>query len=163
MQKQNEEKAKFETEDAAMEAVCADVEVEIPSGMIDSEIDQMVKNVEQRLQYQGLTLDQYYALSGKTESQMREEMKEQAFKTVKNRLVLEAIIKEEDIKPDEKEVEEKLKSMAKGYGKTEEEMLQNQYLKDYLEDTMKVEKALEFIVKNAKYKKQKNETNISVT
>lgn len=43
--------------------------------------------------------------------------------------------------------------MAKGYGKTEEEMLQNQYLKDYLEDTMKVEKALEFIVKNAKYKK----------
>ena len=84
---------------------------------------------------------------------MREEMKEQAFKTVKNRLVLEAIIKEEDIKPDEKEVEEKLKSMAKGYGKTEEEMLQNQYLKDYLEDTMKVEKALEFIVKNAKYKK----------
>ena len=84
---------------------------------------------------------------------MREEMKEQASKTVKNRLVLEAIIKEEDIKPDEKEVEEKLKSMAKGYGKTEEEMLQNQYLKDYLEDTMKVEKALEFIVKNAKYKK----------
>ena len=153
MQKQNEEKAKYETEDAAMEAVCADVEVEIPSGMIDSEIDQMVKNVEQRLQYQGLTLDQYYALSGKTESQMREEMKEQASKTVKNRLVLEAIIKEEDIKPDEKEVEEKLKSMAKGYGKTEEEMLQNQYLKDYLEDTMKVEKALEFIVKNAKYKK----------
>ncbi len=153
MQKQNEEKAKYETEDAAMEAVCADVEVEIPSGMIDSEIDQMVKNVEQRLQYQGLTLDQYYALSGKTESQMREEMKEQASKTVKNRLVLEAIIKEEDIKPDEKEVEEKLKGMAKGYGKTEEEMLQNQYLKDYLEDTMKVEKALDFIVKNAKYKK----------
>lgn len=122
MQKANEEKAKYEMEDAALKAVSDNVEIDIPSGMIDAEIDNMMKDIEQRLQYQGLTLAQYFTLSGKTEAQVREEMKEQAKKAVKSRLVIEAIIKAEDIKPEEKEVEEKLKEMAKNYGKTEEEM-----------------------------------------
>ncbi len=153
LQKENEEKAKYETEEAAIQAVCNDVELDIPSGMIETEIDNMVKDVEQRLQYQGLTLEQYYTLSGKSESKMREEMKEQAEKSVKSRLVLEAIIKAEDIKPEEKEVEEKLKEMAKNYGKTEEEILKNEYLKDYITNNMKVEKAIAFIVDNSKMKK----------
>ncbi len=153
LQKENEEKAKYETEEAAIQAVCDDVELDIPSGMIETEIDNMVKDVEQRLQYQGLTLEQYYTLSGKSESKMREEMKEQAEKSVKSRLVLEAIIKAEDIKPEEKEVEEKLKEMAKNYGKTEEEILKNEYLKDYITNNMKVEKAIAFIVDNSKMKK----------
>lgn len=113
MQKANEEKAKYEMEDAALKAVSDNVEIDIPSGMIDAEIDNMMKDIEQRLQYQGLTLAQYFTLSGKTEAQVREEMKEQAEKAVKSRLVIEAIIKAEDIKPEEKEVEEKLKEMAK--------------------------------------------------
>ena len=153
LQKENEEKAKYEIEEAAIQAVCNDVELDIPSGMIETEIDNMVKDVEQRLQYQGLTLEQYYTLSGKSESKMREEMKEQAEKSVKSRLVLEAIIKAEDIKPEEKEVEEKLKEMAKNYGKTEEEILKNEYLKDYITNNMKVEKAIAFIVDNSKMKK----------
>jgi len=152
MQKSNEEKAKYEMEDAALKAVSDNVEIDIPSGMIDAEIDNMMKDIEQRLQYQGLTLAQYFTLSGKTEAQVREEMKEQAEKAVKSRLVIEAIIKAEDIKPEEKEVEEKLKEMAKNYGKTEEEMSKNEYIKEYIENNMKVEKAIEFIVNNAKIK-----------
>ena len=152
MQKANEEKAKYEMEDAALKAVSDNVEIDIPSGMIDAEIDNMMKDIEQRLQYQGLTLAQYFTLSGKTEAQVREEMKEQAKKAVKSRLVIEAIIKAEDIKPEEKEVEEKLKEMAKNYGKTEEEMSKNEYIKEYIENNMKVEKAIEFIVNNAKIK-----------
>ena len=128
MQKANEEKAKYEMEDAALKAVSDNVEIDIPSGMIDAEIDNMMKDIEQRLQYQGLTL------------------------AVKSRLVIEAIIKAEDIKPEEKEVEEKLKEMAKNYGKTEEEMSKNEYIKEYIENNMKVEKAIEFIVNNAKIK-----------
>ena len=120
MQKANEEKAKYEMEDAALKAVSDNVEIDIPSGMIDAEIDNMMKDIEQRLQYQGLTLAQYFTLSGKTEAQVREEMKEQAEKAVKSRLVIEAIIKAEDIKPEEKEVEEKLKEMAKNYGKSDD-------------------------------------------
>lgn len=152
MQKANEEKAKYEMEDAALKAVSDNVEIDIPSGMIDAEIDNMMKDIEQRLQYQGLTLAQYFTLSGKTEAQVREEMKAQAEKAVKSRLVIEAIIKAEDIKPEEKEVEEKLKEMAKNYGKTEEEMSKNEYIKEYIENNMKVEKAIEFIVNNAKIK-----------
>jgi len=153
LQKENDDKAKYETEDSAIKAVCDGVELEIPSGMIETEVDNMVKDVEQRLQYQGLTLNQYYTLSGKTETQMRDEMKETAEKNVKSRLVIEAIIKAEDIKPEEKEVEDKLKEMAKNYNKTEEEMLKNTYLKDYITDNMKYEKAIQFIIDNAKFKK----------
>ncbi len=65
MQKTNEQRAEYETEEAAINAVCDNVEVEIPSGMIDSEVENMMKDVEQRLQYQGLTLQQYFMLSGK--------------------------------------------------------------------------------------------------
>lgn len=153
IQKENDDKAKYETEDAAIKAVCDAVEVEIPSGMIETEVDNMVKDVEQRLQYQGLTLAQYYTLSGKTEATMRDEMKETAEKNVKSRLVIEAIIKAEDIKPDDKEVEEKLKEMGKNYNKSEEEMLKNDYLKEYITENMKVEKAIKFIIDNAKFKK----------
>lgn len=152
MQKENEQRAKYETEEAAIKAVCENVKLDIPSGMIDSEIDHMMKDMEQRLQYQGLKLDQYFTLSGKTESQVREEMKEQAEQSVKSRLVIEAIIKAEDIKPEEKEVEEKLKEMAKNYGKTEEEMAKNEYIKEYIANNMKFEKAINFIVENAKIK-----------
>ena len=153
LQKQNDEKAKYETEDAAIKAVCDNVKLDIPSGMIETEIDNMLKDTEQRLQYQGLTLEQYYKLIGKPETVLRDEMKETAEKNVKSRLVIEAIIKAEDIKPDEEKVEEKLKEMAKGYGKTEEEMLKNTYLKDYITENMKVEKVINFIIENAKFKK----------
>ena len=152
MQKENEDRAKYETEDAAIKAVCDNVEIDIPSGMIDTEIDNMMRDMEQRLQYQGLKLDQYFALSGKTEAQVRDEMKPQAEQAVKSRLVIEAIIKAEDIKPEEKEVTEKLAEMAKNYGKTEEEMSKNEYIKEYIENNMKVEKAIKFIVENAKIK-----------
>ncbi len=155
LQKQNEERAKYETQDAAIKAVCDGVELDIPSGMIETEIDNMVKDVEQRLQYQGLTLDQYYALSGKPEAVMRDEMKETAEINIKSRLVMEAVIKAENIKPEEKEVEEKLKGMAKDYKKSEEEMLKNTYLKDYITNSMKVEKAIQFIIDNAKFKAKK--------
>ena len=153
LQKENDEKAKYETEDAAIKAVCDNVKLDIPSGMLETEIDNMLKDTEQRLQYQGLTLEQYYKLIGKPETVLRDEMKETAEKNVKSRLVIEAIIKAEDIKPEEEKVEEKLKEMAKSYGKTEEEMLKNTYLKDYITENMKVEKAIDFIIENAKFKK----------
>ena len=152
MQKENDDRAKYETEDNAIKAVCDDVEIEIPSGMIETEVDNMVKDVEQRLKYQGLTLEQYYSLSGKPETVVRDEMKETAKNNVKSRLVIEAIIKAEDIKPDDKEVDEKLKEMAKNYNKTEEEMKENSYLKEYITENMKVEKAIKFIIDNAKIK-----------
>ena len=95
MQKANEEKAKYEMEDAALKPVSDNVEIDIPSGMIDAEIDNMMKDIEQRLQYQGLTLAQYFTLSGKTEAQVREEMKEQAKKAGINDEFLKYILTRE--------------------------------------------------------------------
>ena len=153
MEKENEERAKYESEEAAIEAVCKDVEVDIPSGMIETEIDNMVKDVENRLSYQGLTLDQYLKLTNKTNESLRKEFDEQANKAVKSRLVLEAIIKAEDIKPDDKDIEEKIKEMAKNYGRKEEDLLKDENLKNYVADNMKYEKAIAFILDNAKMKK----------
>ena len=116
-QKQNDEKAKYETQDAIIEAVCKNMEVEIPSGMIETETENMLKEVEQRLSYQGLKLDQYLQMMGKTKEEMEKEYEPQAIDAIKSRLAIEAIIKEEKIEATEKEVEEKLNEMAKNYGK----------------------------------------------
>ena len=153
LEKENEEKAKYESEEAAMEAVCKEVEIDIPSGMIETEIDNMIKDIENKLSYQGLTLDQYLKLTNKTMDGLRKEFNEQAEKAVKSRLVLEAIIKEEDIKPEEKEVEDKLKEMAKNYNQKEDELLKNENVKNYVTENMKYEKAIAFILDNAKMKK----------
>ena len=150
---ENEHKAKHETEDAAIEAVCNDTTVDIPSGMIESEIDSMIRDMEQQLSYQGLNLEQYLHFINKTRKELEDSYKEQAEKNVKTRLVLEEIIKAEKVEADEKEIEEKIKEMAKSYGRKEEELNKNEALKEYIANSIKTEKAIEFVVKNAKIKK----------
>ena len=152
LEKENEQKAKYETEDAAIKAVCDNTEIDIPSGMIETEIDHMEKDMEKRMKYQGLTLDMYLQMMGKTKEEFRKEYEDQAKQAVKSRLVLEAVAKEEKIEADDKEVDEKIKEMAENYGKTEEELKANEALKKYLKENIKTEKTIEFIVKNAKIK-----------
>lgn len=154
--KNNEQRAKYETEDAAIKAVCEESELDVPSGMIELEIDNMLKDFEQRLAYQGLNLEQYLKMLGKTEEEIRKEYEPQAIEAIKSRLVLEAVIKAEKIEASEEEVKAKMEEMAKSYGKDVEELSKN--LKNYLEDGIKSEKALEFIVANAKFAEKKKET-----
>ena len=154
MEKENAERAKHETEDAAIEAVCENTKIDIPEGMIELEIDSMEQNIDQRLQYQGLNLDQYLKMMGKTEKDLRNEYKEQAEKNVKSRLVLEQIIKDEKIKEDEKYIKEKLEEMAKQYNKKVEELEKNEELKSYLAESSKTEQAIKLIVDNAKIAKK---------
>ncbi len=156
--KNNEQRAKYETEDAAIKAVCEGSELDVPSGMIELEIDNMLKDFEQRLAYQGLNLEQYLKMLGKTEEEIRKEYEPQAIEAIKSRLVLEAVIKAEKIEASEEEVKAKMEEMAKSYGKDVEELSKNENLKNYLEDGIKSEKALEFIVANAKFAEKKKET-----
>ena len=156
--KNNEQRAKYETEDAAIKAVCEDSKLDVPSGMIELEIDNMLKDFEQRLAYQGLNLEQYLKMIGKTEEEIRKEYEPQAIEAIKSRLVLEAVIKAEKIEASEEEVKAKMEEMAKSYGKDVEELSKNENLKNYLEDGIKSEKALEFIVANAKFAEKKKET-----
>ena len=76
-EKQNEEKGKYETQDAVIKELCKDVKVDIPSGMIEMEIDNMIKDIEQRLSYQGLKLEQYLQMMGKTMEDIRKEYEPQ--------------------------------------------------------------------------------------
>ena len=149
---ENSNKAKYETEEEAIKAVCDNTKIDIPNGMIDMEIDNMIKDMETRLSYQGLKLNQYLQMMGKTEEDIRADFKEQAEKSVKSRLVLEAIVKAEKIEATPDEITEKIKEMAKQYGRKEDELLANEQLKEYLQENLKTEKAIEFIVKNAKKK-----------
>ncbi len=149
---ENKNKEKYETEEEAIKTVCENTEIDIPSGMIEVEIDNMVKDIEGRLSYQGLKLEQYLQMVGKTEEDMRKEFEDQAKKSVKSRLVLEAVVKAEKLEASEEEVGEKIKEMAKQYNRPEDELLANEQLRSYIAESMKTEKAIEFIVKNAKIK-----------
>lgn len=152
LEEENKNKAKYETEEEAIKTVCEATQLDIPSGMIETEIDNMLKEVEERLAYQGLSMEQYRQITNKTEQDMRKEFEEQAQKSVKSRLVLEAIVKAEKIEPSEEEIAEKIKEMAEKYGRKEEELTENEHLKNYLKENMSTEKAIAFLVENAKIK-----------
>lgn len=152
LDEENKKKAKYELEDAIMKAVCDNVEIEIPSGMIETEIDNMTKEIEQRLSYQGMQLENYLQMIGKTVEDFRKEYEEQAQVSVKSKLVLEAIIKEEKIEPAKEDVDNKIKEMAEMYGNKEEELRKNEGFVKYIEEALKNEKAVDFVVENAKIK-----------
>jgi len=152
LEEENQNKAKYETEDEAIKTVCNQVEVEIPSGMIETEIDNMIKDLDARLSYQGLKLDQYLKIMDKKEDDLREEYKEQAAISVKSRLVLEAIAKDAKIEATDEEISEKIKEMAENYNRKEEDLQNNEALKEYLSNNIKSEKTIKYIVDNAKIK-----------
>ena len=153
LEKENENKQKYETEDAVIKAVCENTEVEIPAGMIELEEENMLKDIETRLSYQGLKLEQYLQMLGKTMEEMKKEYEPQAIEAIKSRLMLEAVIKAEKIEVETKEVNQKMKEMAKNYGKEDDkEFLKNENVKSYIKQSMKNEKALDFLVQNAKMK-----------
>ena len=152
LEEENKSRAKYETEEEAIKAVCKDAEVDIPSGMIETELDNMVKEVETRLSYQGMNIESYLQMINKTMEEFRKEGEEQAKTAVKTRLVLEQIIKDEKIEPDEKKIDEKIEEMAKMYGKKKEELKENEHFVDYVKGALEQEEAITFIVDNAKIK-----------
>ena len=151
-EEQNKTRAKYETEDEVIKAVCEEAKVEIPSGMIESETDHMVQDINTRLSYQGMNIDQYLKMMNKTMDEFRTEYKEQAETAVKSRLVLEAVGKEAGIEVKEEEISAKIKEMAENYGRKEEEVKDNPELVKYVGDSLKTEKTIDFLVENAKIK-----------
>lgn len=152
LEEENKIKAKYEIEEEAIKTVCDLVDVEIPSGMIETEIDNILKDIDAKLAYQGMNLEQYLQMIGKKEEEIRQEYFEQAQRSVKVRMVLEAIVEAEKLEATTEEINEKINEMAKTYGKDSKELLENDNLKNYIKDSIKSEKAITFIVDNAKIK-----------
>ena len=128
--------------------------MEIPEAMIETQQRQMIDEFAQRIQMQGLTLEQYFQFTGASYDQMIEQVKPQAEKRIQSRLVLEAVAAAEKIEATEEDYEEELKSMAEAYQMEVDkvkELLPEKSVKQIKED-IAVKKAAEFVVDNAKEK-----------
>ena len=152
IEEQNKSKEKYELEENAIEEVCKNAKLEIPEGMIELEIDNMEKDIESRLSYQGINLEKYLEMIGKTREEFRTEYREQAEKQIKSRLVLEEVAKAARITVAEEDIAAKISEMAKTYGKNEDEIKENVGLRQYVEDGLKTEKTINFIIEKAKIK-----------
>ena len=109
--------------DSVLEAAAKNCEVDIPEAMISDELDRMVKQYEEHLKMQGLTLEQLYQFTNSNEEALREQMKEEATKRVKFRLMLEEIAKAEKIEISDEEAKKEAAKLAEQYQIKEEEFL----------------------------------------
>ena len=115
LSEKKEKEAKDAKEAAVIEAIVNDSEMEIPEAMLKTQQKQMVDEFAQRIQMQGLSIDQYFQFTGTTYDKMIEQVKPQAEKRIKSRLVLEAVVKSENIAASDEDYEEELKTMAEAY------------------------------------------------
>lgn len=146
--------AENQMKDAAILKVVEANEVEIPRAMVDDEIDRMANELDQQLRYQGMGLNQYLQFVGKDAATFREELRPEAEKAVKTRIVLMGIVNAENIAVTDEEREEELKHMAAQY-QMEVDKLKEIIGEDnlgFLTKDLQVKKAIDFIYDNAKVK-----------
>ncbi len=146
--------AKDAKEAAVIEEIVKDADMEIPEAMLETQQRQMVDEFAQRIQMQGLTMEQYFQFTGASYDQLVEQVKPQAEKRIQSRLVLEAVAKAENITATDEDYEEELKVMAEAYQMEVDkvrEMLPKKSA-DQIREDIAVRKAAQFAVENAKEK-----------
>lgn len=149
-----EKEAKGAKEDAVIEAIISDSDMEIPDPMVETQQRQIVDDFAQRIQMQGLSMEQYLQYTGSSYEQMVEQMKPQALKRIQSRLVLEAVAAKEKLTASEEEYEQEIGKMAAAYQMEADkvkEMLGEKEKKQIMQD-LAIQKAVEFVVENAKEK-----------
>ena len=147
-----EKEARTAKENAAVDKVIENAQMEIPDAMINTQISQMLDDFSRRMQAQGLTMEQYFQFTGMTADKMREEMKPQALKRIQTRLVLEKIAETENIQPADEEVNEEISKMAEMYKMGADklkELLGDRELEQMKKD-MAVQKAVTLVADEAK-------------
>ena len=151
LKEQKAAEGKRKQEDAVVEQAIKNAEYEIPQPMIETETIQMADDFARRLQSQGLSMEQYFQFTGLTAEKMMEEFRPQAVKRIETRLVLEAIVKAENIEISDEKLDEELVKMAESYNmeveKLKEFMGENE--KKQMKDDMAVQEAITFLVENA--------------
>ena len=151
---EKEKAARDAKEAAVIDAIIADSDMDIPEAMVTTQQKQMIDEFAQRMQMQGLSMEQYFQFTGATLDKMMEQVKPQAETRIKSRLVLEAVAAKEGIEATEEDYEEEIKTMAEVYQMEPDkikEMLPEKSVKGIKED-IAVKKAAEFVVNNAKAK-----------
>ncbi len=146
--------AKAAKEDAVIDAIIEDAAMDIPEAMLATQQRQMVEDFAQRIQQQGLSIDQYFQFTGLTPDKFMEQVKPQAEKRIKSRLVLEAVAAAEKIETTEEELEAELVKMAETYKMELDKIkeLMGDHEKKQMKDDLAIQKAVEFVVESAKEK-----------
>jgi trigger factor len=151
--KENKEKElKTARENEILDKIIENATMDIPDAMVETQAEQMVEDFAQRIRYQGMSIDQYFKFTGMNYQKLLDNMKPQALKTIQTRLVLEAIVKAENIEVTDEELDKELTEMASIY-KTEvdklKEMLGDKGLENMKLD-IAVQKAIDLVVAEAK-------------
>ena len=147
-----EKQAATENENRVVEAVVKNATMEIPEAMIDSQLDNMVSEYARNMQNHGISLEQYMQYTGMTIDKLKEQMRPQAVKRIETRLVLEAVVKAENIQVTDEKVDEEIGKMAAAY-KMEPEKLKG-YMGEAeianMKEDLAVQEAVDFLVAEAK-------------
>ncbi len=149
-----EKAAKDAKEDAVIDAIIEKAEMEIPDAMVETQQRQMVEDFAQRIQMQGLSMDQYMQFTGLTVETLLEQVKPQALRRIQSRLVLEAVAEAEKMEVTDAEYDEEIAKMAEMYQMEADkvrELLGDKHSAEVKKD-IAVRKAVEFVVSNAKEK-----------
>ena len=148
IKERKERNGKEKKENQAVDQAIENAQMDIPEAMIEFQVRQMADDFARRIQQQGLTVEQYFQFTGMTAEKMLEEMRPQAEKSIKTRLVLEAIVKAENIEVSDERVEEELTKMAEAYQmeveKLKEFMGENE--KKQIKEDLAVQEAITLLV-----------------
>jgi trigger factor len=146
-----EEEAKINKENQIIDKLIEESKMDIPEPMIDTQVKQMANDFANRLQSQGISMEQYMQITGMDANKFIEEFRPQALKTIQTRLVLEAVAKAENIEVTDEEIDTQIEEMAKLYqieaDKFKEYILNNE--KEQFESEIATRKALDFLVEKA--------------
>ncbi|MDE7336930.1 MAG: trigger factor [Clostridia bacterium] len=147
--KKNSE-AESKLENDMIEAIAKNSEVEIPQCMIDNQIEDMIKEFESRLQYQGLKAEDYYKYTGMKRDDLKTQYKDMAEKNVLFRLTLEALLKAIQVPVSDEEIDDKIAEMAKQAGRSVEEYSKyiNEEYRNYLRNDLITTKLFEYLKNN---------------
>jgi trigger factor len=149
VKERKEAQAKAEKEQEAIEKFIEKVEVVVPDGMVDEEIEKMLEEMNANLSYQGLNIDQYLQYIGISLDEYKAQMREQAEKRIKLNLGLEAIASEEKIEVTDEEIDSKIKELAAQYGAGDEEsLIKNENARNYMKQELTHEKTMKLITDN---------------
>ena len=143
IKERKEREGKQKREDQAMEQAVANAEIDVPAAMIDMQVRQMAEEFAGRIQGQGLTMEQYFQFTGMTAEKMIEEMRPQAERRIRTRLVLEAVVKAENIEVSDERIDEELQKMADAY------QMEVEKLKEFMGENEKAQMKEDIAVQDA--------------
>ncbi|MGW7976064.1 trigger factor [Staphylococcus xylosus] len=147
---QKETDAENNQKEEAINKAANNATIDVPEAMINTELDRMVQEFGQRMQQQGLNLETYFQISGQDESQLREQMKDDAEERVKTNLTLTAIADAEEVEVSDDDIDKELEKMSGQFNISVEDIKQTLGNTDIVKNDVRIQKVIDLLVDEAK-------------